>query len=331
MGSTYDVYGVGNALVDIQFKVNPGTLAELGIEKGVMTLIDLERQQALFAALDQDPVASASGGSAANTMIGVSQFGGNAFYSCLTGRDTWGDFYQRDLEKAGVTTSPDNRGEGTTGQCVVFITPDADRTLNTFLGISSAFGPAQLDAEKIAASQYIYIEGYLLSSDNGYEACREVQRIAREAGTAISLTLSDPFMVSAFKERFESLVAEGVDLLFCNEDEAFAFSGTNERQAAVQALGERSAIACVTCGADGALIAENSHIHAIPGVPITPVDTNGAGDLFAGGVLYGLTHDLGVENAGKLGSYAAAQVVTQYGPRLSRSLQDVQAILAHFD
>ncbi|MFT5086494.1 MAG: sugar/nucleoside kinase (ribokinase family) [Candidatus Latescibacterota bacterium] len=330
MGSTYDVYGVGNALVDIQYKVTPETLGELGIEKGVMTLIDMERQQALFAALEQDPVASASGGSAANTMIGIAQFGGSAFYACLTGRDAWGDFYQRDLEKAGVATSADSRGEGITGQCVVFITPDADRTLNTFLGISSAFGPAQLEAEKIAASQYTYIEGYLLSSDNGYEACRETQRIARESGTAVSLTLSDPFMVSAFKERFESLVEEGVDLLFCNEDEAFAFSGINERQAAVQALGQRAAIACVTCGADGALIAENGHIHSIPGVRVTPVDTNGAGDLFAGGVLYGLTHDLGVENAGKLGSYAAAQVVSQYGPRLEHSLQEVEAILAHF-
>ena len=330
MGSAYNVYGVGHALVDIQYKVHPDLLGKLGIEKGVMTLIDIERQQTLFAALDQDPVASASGGSAANTMIGLAQFGGSAFYACLTGRDEWGDFYQRDLEKAGVATSADNRSEGITGQCIVFITPDADRTLNTFLGISSAIGPAQLDAENIAASQYVYLEGYLLSSENGYEACREAQRIARAAGTAVSLTLSDPFMVSTFKDRFATLVDAGVDLLFCNEDEAFAVSGTNERQAAVQALAERTTTACVTCGADGALIRESGRTYSIPGVPIKPVDTTGAGDLFAGGVLYGLTHDLGVENAGKLGSYAAAQVVSQYGPRLNHSLLDTEAILAHF-
>jgi len=330
MASAYDVYGVGHALVDIQYKAQPDLLDKLGIEKGVMTLIDIERQKTLFAALDQDPVASASGGSAANTMIGVAQFGGSAFYACLTGRDDWGDFYQRDLEKAGVATSADNRSEGITGQCIVFITPDADRTLNTFLGISSAIGPAQLDAAKIAASQYVYLEGYLLSSDNGYEACLEAQRIAHDAGTAVSLTLSDPFMVSAFKERFAALVEAGVDLLFCNEDEAFAFSGANERQAAVEALAQRTAIACVTCGADGALIRENGRTHSIPGVAITPVDTTGAGDLFAGGVLYGLTHEFSVDNAGKLGSYAAAQVVSQYGPRLDQSLQDTDAILAHF-
>ena len=152
MARTYDVYGVGHALVDIQYRVDPEFLAENQIDKGVMTLVDTERQTTLAAALTADPVASASGGSAANTMIGVARFGGQSYYACLTGRDEWGDFYQRDLEEAGVATSPANRGEGTTGQCLVFITPDADRTLNTFLGISSAIGPAQLQEDIIADS-----------------------------------------------------------------------------------------------------------------------------------------------------------------------------------
>ncbi len=331
MGRVYDVYGVGHALVDIQYKVEAELLVELGVEKGVMTLIDEERQQTLFAALDLPPLASASGGSAANTMIGVALFGGSAYYACLTGRDSWGDFYQRDLKTAGVATDAAQRSEGKTGQCIVFITPDADRTLNTYLGISSSIGPAQLQAEKIAASRYVYLEGYLLSSDNGYAACRDAIQMARNSHTAISLTLSDPFMVAAFKERFATLVADGVDLLFCNEEEAFAFSGESERQAAIEYLGEHVHTVYTTCGADGALICADGQITSVPGVPIKAVDTTGAGDLFAGGALYGLTHDLDVTAAGKLGSYAAAQVVAQYGPRLESSLRDIDSILAHFD
>lgn len=330
MKRPFDVYGVGHALVDIQFKVESETLQRLGVEKGVMTLIDAERQHALFAGLAQEPIASASGGSAANTMIGVALFGGTAFYACLTGRDAWGDFYQSDLEKAGVATDPTHRADGITGQCVVFITPDADRTLNTFLGAGSEIGVDQLDAEKIAASQYVYLEGYLLSSDNGYAACRKAQELARQAGTSVALTLSDPFMVSTFQERFAQLVDDGVDLLFCNEDEARTFTGTDQREQAVARLGQRVSIACVTCGADGAHIHRQGQSIAIPGVPVTAVDTNGAGDLFAGGVLYGLTHGFSVEDAGRLGSYAAAQVVCQYGPRLQDSLDDAESILARF-
>ena len=241
MERTFDVYGVGHALVDIQYKVEVETLNQLGIEKGVMTLIDAQRQQTLFAQLERDPIASASGGSAANTMIGVAQFGGNPFYACLTGRDKWGDFfYQSDLEKAGVATDPAHRSDGTTGQCVVFITPDADRTLNTFLGVGSAVSVAQLDDEKIAASQYVYLEGYLLSSDNGFETCLQAQAMARSAGTSVALTLSDPFMVATFKERFVQLVENGVDVLFCNEDEANTFTDSSDSTQAIQRLGQRT-------------------------------------------------------------------------------------------
>ena len=213
MERSFDVYGVGHALVDIQYRVDVETLDKLGIEKGVMTLIDSQRQQALFEQLNRDPIASASGGSAANTMIGISQFGGKPFYACLTGRDTWGDFYQTDLEKAGVATDPAHRTDGTTGQCVVFITPDADRTLNTFLGVGSAIKlMTQLDGEKIADSRYIYLEGYLLSSDNGFDTCLQAQAMAQRVGTSVALTLSDPFMVATFKDRFTQLVDNGVDV-----------------------------------------------------------------------------------------------------------------------
>ena len=331
MERSFDVYGVGHALVDIQYKVDVETLDKLGIEKGVMTLIDSQRQQKLFERLSRDPIASASGGSAANTMIGISQFGGKPFYACLTGRDAWGDFYQSDLEKAGVATDPTHRAEGTTGQCVVFITPDADRTLNTFLGVGSAISTTQLDGEKIAASQYIYLEGYLLSSDNGFETCLQAQAMAQRVGTSVALTLSDPFMVATFKDRFTQLVDNGVDILFCNEDEANTFTDSKESTQAIEQLGQRVPLVCVTCGANGVLIRQGEHCVSIPAIAVEAVDTNGAGDLFAGGFLYGITHELGVEQAGKIGSYAAAQVVAQYGPRLQKTLEGVESILAQFE
>ena len=331
MARTYDVYGVGHALVDIQYRVDPEFLTENQIDKGVMTLVDAERQTALAAALTADPVASASGGSAANTMIGVARFGGQAYYACLTGRDEWGDFYQRDLEEAGVATNPANRDEGTTGQCLVFITPDADRTLNTFLGISSAIGPAQLQEDIIADSQFVYLEGYLFSSDDGFAAAIKAREMARRHGTTVALTLSDPFMVGAFKERFEAIIDQGIDLLFCNEEEAMACTGAADRAAAGDLLAGRTATTFITCGADGALVYADGGKELVPGVEVTAVDTTGAGDLFAGGALYGLSHGYSPADSARLGSYAAAQVVARFGPRLEDSLADrIDGILAHF-
>ena len=331
MDRTYDVYGVGHALVDIQYQVASEFLAEHQIEKGVMTLVDEARQLNLTAAIDGEPVASASGGSAANTLIGVARYGGRAYYACLTGRDAWGDFYQRDLEAAGVATHPANRGVGKTGQCLVFITPDADRTLNTFLGISSAISPTQLHEEVIADSQYIYIEGYLLGSDDGFAAACRAQQMAQRHGTAVALTLSDPFAVRAFRARFDMLLQDGVDLLFCNEEEALASTGIADREAAGAALASQVGTAYITCGADGAIVYDDGTHYQVPGVPVQAIDTNGAGDLFAGGVLYGLSYGYSPLDAARLGCYAAAQVVTRFGPRLEQSLADrIDHILSHF-
>ena len=331
MTRTYDVYGVGHALVDIQYQVQPEFLAANQVEKGVMTLVDEKRQTDLATAISADPVASASGGSAANTMIGVARFGGQAFYACLIGRDTWGDFYQSDLEAAGVAANPANRSEGTTGQCLVFITPDADRTLNTFLGISSAIGPAQLQEDIIADAQYVYLEGYLFSSDDGFAAAIQAQEMARRNGAKVSLTLSDPFMVSTFKERFDTLLQKGVDLLFCNEEEALACTGAADREAAGEILSAQSNMAYITCGADGALVYADGQRHMVPGVQVEAVDTTGAGDLFAGGALFGLTHGYNPVDSARLGSYAAAQVVARFGPRLQESLAgQIDQILSHF-
>lgn len=329
MPRTYDVYGVGHALVDLQYAVSVDFLRRLDIRKGVMTLVDAARQQELLRALDQPPVKSASGGSAANTLIGIAGFGGRAYYACQLGQDEWGDFYHRDLERALVSSNPANRSPGPTGKCVVFITPDADRTMNTFLGVSSELGPERLEPELIRDSKYLYLEGYLVSAERGFAACAQAQRLARQHHTPVSLTLSDPSMVELFRPRFEELVAGGVELLFCNEDEASAFTGERDRQAAAQTLARQVRAGCITCGAEGALLFETGRLAAVPGVPVRAVDTTGAGDLFAGGVLFGVTNGFSLEQAARLGTYAASQVVARYGPRLDRLLKDeLHAILS---
>ena len=322
MSRCLDVYGVGNALVDIQHTVSTAFLAQLGIEKGVMTLIDEERQQQLLEALEQEPVVCASGGSAANTMIGVARFGGSAYYACQLGQDEWGDFYQKDLAEAGVGSASCSRSPGRTGQCLVFITPDADRTMNTFLGVSSGLGVAQIEEGVIADSRYIYLEGYLVSSDSGFAACVEAQKMARHHQTAVSLTLSDPAVVAFCRERFATLVAGGVDLLFCNDEEARAFTGVSDRDGSCNALSELVPASCITCGADGAILTAAGHRCRVPAVEVEAVDTTGAGDIFAGGVLHGLAAGLDLPSAGKLGAFAAARVVARYGPRIEENLRD---------
>jgi sugar/nucleoside kinase (ribokinase family) len=331
MSKIYDVYGVGHALVDVQYSVPVQFLQSTGVEKGIMTLVDDRRQEELSAALDQDAIASASGGSAANTMIGVALFGGSAYYACEIGDDSWGDFYSEDLRKAGVASNPANRKQGTTGRCMVFVTPDADRTLNTYLGVSSQIGPAQLEEEKIAESSYIYMEGYLLSSDNGFDACRTAQQLARKHDTRVSLTLSDPFMVESFRERFARLIGDGVDLLFCNESEALAYCANSNRDEACSILTAAVGSVCITCGSEGAWLATGDSRRQVPGIEVEAVDTTGAGDMFAAGVLFGITHSFSLEDAGKLGSYSAGLVVSRYGPRLAEKLDDkIDEILAHF-
>lgn len=332
MSATYDVYGLGNALVDIQYRVDAEFLAGQGIEKGVMTLVDAPRQAALVKALGQEPAASASGGSAANTLIGLAGFGGTAYYACQLGQDHWGDFYHRDLQAAGVDTDATHRVADPTGTCMVFITPDADRTLNTFLGASLHFGPDRIEAAPIQQSRYIYIEGYLTSGEASFDACLKARDLARDHNVGVSLTLSDPFMVDAFKERFAAILEGGIDLLFCNEDEAKAYTGAADRQSALQALQALAGTVCITCGADGVLVAAAEQVHQVPGVPVDAVDTNGAGDMFAGGYLYGITHGHDARRSAQLGSYAAAQVVARFGPRLDERLEGrIDAIFAHFD
>ena len=323
-----DIYGIGHALVDLQYKIQTENLLKLGIKKGVMSLVDSKQQSALIDQIDSQPIASSSGGSAANTMIGVTMFGGKTFYSCLTGQDEMGSFYQEDLRKAGVLTSESHRVRGATGRCVVLITPDADRTLLTSLGVSEDISPNQIDERRITESKYVYIEGYLLSSENGFETCLQAQKLGKKYKKKISITLSDPFMVSTFSDRFSCIINNGIDLLFCNEQEAMSLTNESNGEKAASALGKVAHTSYVTCGADGAFLVRDKRLNKIDAVSVEAIDTNGAGDIFAGGVLYGLTHSFDENQSGYLGCHAAAQIVKQYGARLERPLNDAAQIIA---
>lgn len=329
MTEQYDVYGLGNALVDVQYEVTPAFLKTLQIEKGVMTLVDEDRQKVITTALDRPPHKQSSGGSAANSMIAIAQLGGRAFYACKVGHDEMGEFYLHDLETAGVACNRAHRGDGVTGLCLVLITADADRTMNTFLGITSTFGPEQVEAAVIAASKYLYIEGYLLSSDTGFAATLQAQTYARKSGVTVALTLSDPFIVQCFRERIGKLLDAGVDLLFCNEDEARAWTGADSTDTACARLEEVVPRFAVTCGADGARVRDVEQTLTVPGCTVQAVDTNGAGDAFAGAFLYGLTHGHDAAHSARLASYIASRVVARFGPRLEGAPGDeVERILA---
>ena len=328
MAKTYDVYGVGHALVDQQYRVTVDFLNNWKIGKGVMTLVDENRQKELQSALSCQPENSASGGSAANTMITVSRFGGRANYAFQVGNDNWGNFYRRDLDDAGVQSTSSSQRTGSTGQCMVFITPDADRTMNSFLGTSANMSPNQIERCLIGKSQYLYLEGYLLTSDAGMETCQLAQKWAIEDGVKVSATLSDPVIVETFRDRFQTLIDVGVDLLFCNEEEALSMTHCKNLNKAIEILEQQVRTSIVTRGPDGAIISHEGSRIEISAVPVSAVDTTGAGDTLAGGVLFGITNGYSLVDSVRLGNFAAAEVVGKLGPRLDRELgREIEVIL----
>jgi fructokinase len=314
----YNVYGMGNALVDMEFEVEDGFLELMEIDKGVMTLVDEAQQHRLLTHLDAFEGNKASGGSAANTLIALSALGGSAYYSCKVADDDLGEFYLHDLKAAGVSSNMNGKHpDGVTGKCLVMVTPDAERTMHTFLGISSELSTAELDKEAIANSEHCYMEGYLVTSPSAREANIEAGRIAREHGVKTSLTFSDPAIVEYFHDALTETIGDGIDILFCNEHEALAYTGKDNIDDAIATVKTFSREFAITMGAKGALVYDGKTLFEIESSPVTPVDTNGAGDNFAGAFLYGITHGMDYQQAGKLANKVAARVVTQFGPRLS--------------
>lgn len=327
MSKRYDVYGLGNALVDIVTEVDLDFFTRHEIEKGVMTLVDEKRQHQLIHAIDMKRSKMSCGGSAANTIIGVSQFGGSGFYSCLVARDELGRFFLQDLKRNGVDTNltPEACPEGITGKVLVMTSPDAERTMNTFLGISSYLSPSHLDENALLNSSYVYLEGYLVTSPSGLDAMKEAKKLAERHKIRTALTFSDPSMVKYFSKQMQEVVGASVDLLFCNEEEAMIYTGTNDIIEAREKLKDVAKHFVITLGANGALIYDGDTFINIEPYRVKALDTNGAGDMFAGAFLYGITHGRSYADAGKLASLASSRVVAQFGPRLEPS--QVQRVL----
>lgn len=315
----YHIYGIGAALVDTEIEVTDQDLSEFNIDKGVMTLVDEERQHELMDQLSDHLIASkrASGGSACNTIIAASYFGSNSFYSCKVADDDNGQFYLTDLKNAGVDYHNSGLESGITGKCLVMITPDAERTMNTYLGISETLSVNEINEEAITSSEYVYIEGYLVSSPTGKAAAIKLREIAEQANVKTSLSLSDPAMVQFFGDGLKEMIGEKVDLLFCNGDEAMGFTETTTVSEAAEKLKSVANTFAITLGAEGALLFDGNEFINIKSHTVKAIDTNGAGDLFAGAFLYAITQGHSFETAGNLASAASAKLVTQFGPRLS--------------
>ncbi len=314
----YDVYAIGNALVDIEYHATPDKLVELDIEKGVMTLIDEQRQNSLIAQLGESHESMTCGGSAANTIIALAQMGARTHLDCRVSNDMTGQIFARDLHQSGVNSSLDFKPlpPGVTGKCLVFVTPDADRTMNTFLGVSAELDTSDIDIEAIKHSETIYIEGYLASAENTRDAAIEARHIAETWDARTSLTLSDPNMVRFFRDSIEAMIGDRVDLLFANEDEALELAGTNNFDEAVQLFKKISRSFAITRGKDGSLLFDGVELIEIKPNLVEAIDTLGAGDMFAGAFLYGLSQGMSFHQSGDLASLASAKIVTQFGPRL---------------
>lgn len=314
----YDVYGIGNALVDVEFEVEEKFFDAHKVAKGMMTLVDEERQHTLVNAISAEQVKKQSGGSAANTIIAVNQFGGKSFYSCKVANDDFGRFYMDDLKNSGVDTNLNGfeLEDGVTGKCLVMVTPDADRTMNTFLGITSSLSPSSIIEAALADSSYLYIEGYLVTGPESLKAMIDAKQIAEKHNVKTSITLSDPSIVQHFGAGFKEVIGSGVDLLFCNEEEAFTYTGKSNLLEAREELKYTAKSFAITLGKNGAMIFDGDTFIDIESFPVKAIDTNGAGDMFAGAFLYGLTHGHSHAQAGKIASMASSQVVSKFGPRL---------------
>ena len=318
MSKKYHVYGMGAALVDTEIQVTDDDLITMQVEKGQMTLVDEQRRQELMEALSGHLVHSkrASGGSAGNTIIAASYFGAKTFFSGKVAADDNGEFYMQDMQRAGVVTPLITAEPGVTGKCLILITPDAERSMNTFLGASESFSSRELDLAAINESAYLYIEGYLVTTDGGRSAAINAREVAQSNGTKVALSFSDPGIIAHFKDGIQSMMGGKIDLVFCNRDEALEFAGTDQLDEAIDALKNVADEFVITLGADGSLVYCDGQIIKVDGFKVDAVDTNGAGDMFAGAYLYAISKNDDRKQAASFASRCAAEVVSQFGPRL---------------
>ncbi len=310
-----DVVGIGNALVDVLTHETDEFIDRHGLAKGTMHLVDEDRARQLYDAVG--PGVEISGGSAANTAVGVASFGGRVHYVGKVRDDQLGEVFGHDLRSTGVgyTTRPATSGPPT-GRCLILVTPDAQRTMNTFLGASVSLGPNDIDRKLIARGKILYLEGYLFDPPAAQEAFRVAAAVAHAAGRRVSLTLSDPFCVDRHRPAFLDLVRHHVDILFANEAEICALYEVGDFDAALQRVRADCEMAALTRSAQGSIVVGGDEVHVIDACPIESlVDTTGAGDLYAAGFLYGLSRRMDLATCGRLGALAAAEVIGHIGAR----------------
>jgi sugar/nucleoside kinase (ribokinase family) len=310
-----DVVGIGNALVDVIAHHGESFLGTHGLVKGAMTLIDTDRAVELYSVIGSG--VEMSGGSAANTMTGIASFGGLASYIGKVAGDELGEVFRHDLRAVGVGFENPPASDGVpTGRCMIVVTPDAQRTMNTYLGVSSLLTPEDVDEALVARAKVVYLEGYLFDRDGAKEAYRKAAAAAHAGGGRVSLTLSDSFCVDRHRDDFLDLVAHEVDLLFSNEYELVALYGASSFEDAAEAVAKDCEIAAVTRGASGSVVVTRDGRVPIAIQPVEEVvDTTGAGDLYAAGFLYGFTSNRSLQECGRFGSIAAAEVISHVGAR----------------
>ncbi len=321
----FDVVGIGNAIVDVIAHAEEGFLAREGLVKGTMILVDADRADALYQIMG--PAIEASGGSAGNTMAGIASLGGAGAYIGKVRDDFLGQVFRHDITAIGVRfdTPAATTGPGT-ARCLILVTPDGQRTMNTYLGACVELGPDDIDPDVIAAAQITYLEGYLFDPPQAQEAFRKAAAMAHSAGRQVALSLSDPFCVGRHRAAFRDLVDGHVDILFANEAEICSLYETTDFTAAAAAVRGHVAIAALTRSAAGSVILESGAEYPVAAAPVARVvDTTGAGDLYASGFLYGLTRDLPLAVCGEIGSLCAAEIISHVGARPETVLSSLMA------
>jgi len=315
---SYDVFGVGNALVDIQARVDDAFLEALVLDKGIMTLVDDDQQAEVLGRLRGQSLHRCAGGSAANTIVGVAELGGSTAFVGKIADDTIGSFFLEDMKKLGVDFRVKKSPQGQTGTCAVLITPDAQRTMLTNLAVSTTLSESDIDEELIGKAKYVYIEGYLLTGATTKQAAYKAMDAAKRQGVKVAFSASDPFLINMLRDEIWDLITGPVDLFFCNEEEAKSLTGCDDPVACASAIHKHAENVALTLGPNGSILMNGGRTIPIEGVSVKAIDTTGAGDMYAGALLYGITSGMTWKQAGHLASHASARVVAQLGARLER-------------
>lgn len=324
----YDISALGNALVDTQYKVSSEFLSGVGIEADTMTLASAEEQAPIIEKLISMGSESVSdcGGSATNSLVAAANYGSNCHHVCRVADDEDGTRYLDSLRAAGVKhigVSSEN-SDMPTGKCLILVTPDAKRTMISMLGVSAFLGASDIDYEVVENSKIFYIEGYMVTSDDNFNAVISTLEHLKGKDVLKALSLSDAGIVHGFKDKFDLIESYGIDMIFCNDDEAVAFSGKENLEDAIEYYKSKSYMTAITKGADGSVVVQNGVEYLAPAEKITPVDTNGAGDMFAGSFMHAYIQGIDISDCARFGNYASSKVVETFGPRLdSNGYQEV--------